>query len=266
MRNAGHCLLRASPALRAVALALLGGMSAGACSVADDVNAAIGEELSASTSPCGGVTLDARRDYRPRRWTDGHADLTGGSLAFAVPAEIPVTRGAAGNGRVKLVFGSESGATTTCVYRGNGAGGHGGRRYVFKKCAAGADLAEPDDDDADDGPAESLPGRGQRRLGRHVHAPCPAGRQEVRGHRRSPGAAGSRSRRRRRVHGRLVRRGHRPAAHAGRTQRCAAARRTSTTAPSPGWRATGGPAPTATSIWNASSSLRRPRARGSTRW
>ena len=40
-------------------------------------------------SPCAGVSLDARRDYRPRSWTDGDVSFVGGSLTFVVPSEIP---------------------------------------------------------------------------------------------------------------------------------------------------------------------------------
>ena len=89
---------------------------------------------SATLAPCDGVSIDARRNYRPARWTDGHADVAGSALTFALPAAIPVTFGAAGNGVVKLVFSSDNGAPTTCVYRGNGSGGHGGRRYLFRRC------------------------------------------------------------------------------------------------------------------------------------
>ncbi|HTE52597.1 MAG TPA: hypothetical protein VK698_17215 [Kofleriaceae bacterium] len=165
MRIVVRRLFRALPVRpRAVALALLGGLVAGACSLAQEEDIVVDEALAVVSSPCGGVSIDARRDYRPRRWTDGHAVVAGGALDFAVPGEIPVTRGAAGNGKVKLTFRAGSGAPTTCIYRGNQAGGHGGRRYVFQMCTPGADphgddaAADDDEDAADDGDQDARHG------------------------------------------------------------------------------------------------------------
>jgi cytochrome c peroxidase len=161
MRTDGQSVFRAPAAsLRAAALVLVSGMSAAGCSDPPDEGSGVAPEaLSAEPSPCDGVSLDARRDYRPRSWTDGHVAFAGGALTFVVPAEIPVTLGAAGNGKVKLTYSSGFGAATTCVYRGNGRWGHGGRNYVFKKCKVGPhpDGDDDDDDEEDDGPADAVP-------------------------------------------------------------------------------------------------------------
>jgi cytochrome c peroxidase len=108
-------------------------------------------------SPCAGVSLDARRDYRPKSWTDGDVTFVGGSLTFAVPSEIPVTAGASAKGRAQLSFSSGGGTATTCVYRGNGDSGSGGLLYVFKKCRLGAPPEADDDANDSDGPADPLP-------------------------------------------------------------------------------------------------------------
>ena len=159
MRSVGRDPFRAPRAWAGSAALVLLALHGGACSLAGDKGGAIVvAESSAEPSPCGGVSLDARRDYSPKGWTDGHVTFAGGDLSFVIPAEIPVTFGAAGNGKVKLTFSSGSGAPTTCVYRGNGAGGHGGLLYVFKKCKVGADVDDDDDaDDASDGQADALP-------------------------------------------------------------------------------------------------------------
>ncbi len=112
-------------------------------------------------SPCAGVSLEARRDYRPRSWTDGDVTFVGGSLTFAIPSEISVTAGASARGRAILSFRSGSGDSTTCVYRGNGYRGFGGTQYVFRKCRLGAH-PQDDDEDADwDGPSDPLPVAGR---------------------------------------------------------------------------------------------------------
>lgn len=135
---------------RRIELVLLGGILAAACtSPTEESTEDIGQVVTAASSPCDGVSIDARRDYRRPRWTDGHAALTG-VLSFVLPAEIPVTAGAAGNGKVKLVFRSGNGTPTTCVYRGNGAGGHGGHQYVFKACKLGSSAEDGDYDENDD--------------------------------------------------------------------------------------------------------------------
>ena len=109
--------------------------------------------------PAPGVSLDARRDYRPRSWTDGDVSFVGGSLTFVVPSEIPVTAGASARGRVTLSFSLLGGDTTICVYRGTGYRAFGGTRYVLKRCRQ---VSEPRDDDEDedrlrDGPSEPPP-------------------------------------------------------------------------------------------------------------
>jgi cytochrome c peroxidase len=143
-------------------LVLLGGVLTAACSAGNDATANdAGKETSAlsdkgtsalSESPCNGVSLDARRDYRPKSWTDGHVTFGGGALTFVIPSEIPVTLGAAGRGRAMLTFSTGPDTPTTCFYRGSGAGGHGGLAYIFRKCTAGReDTANDEGDDGDDG-------------------------------------------------------------------------------------------------------------------
>lgn len=141
-------------------LALFGGIFTAACSATNDTGSvALAFSEALSESVCNGVSLDARRDYRPKSWSDGHVAFSGGALTFAIPSEIPVTLGAAGRGSAKLTFSAGSGIPTTCVYRGNGVGGHGGLAYVFRKCKAGQDdTADVQEDDGDDdGPVEPLP-------------------------------------------------------------------------------------------------------------
>ena len=106
-------------------------------------------------TPCDGVDLDATRRYDPTLRTDGHVEFPAGSLSFPVPASLPVTTGASGNGKVKFTFSLDGDTPTTCVYRGNGW-----NAYNFVKCKqAPASLADPDDDDGDhdDGPGDPLP-------------------------------------------------------------------------------------------------------------
>jgi cytochrome c peroxidase len=111
-----------------------------------------------SNTPCDGVDLQATRQYSPTRWTDGHVQFPVGSLSFPVPASLPVTTGAAGNGKVKLIFSLDADTPTTCVYRGDGA-----NAYAFVKCRqAPLPDADPDDDDGehDDSPSDPLPTAG----------------------------------------------------------------------------------------------------------
>jgi slime mold repeat-containing protein len=132
--------------LGAAALALLAGIPAAACSAdqaEDQGSGVVVQPLSADPSPCAGVSLTARRDHPPTSWTDGHVAFAGGALTFVVPAEIPVTLGAAGHGRVRFTFRSGSGAPTTCIYLGQG--GNGGR-YLLARCHTSSDArGEPDD-------------------------------------------------------------------------------------------------------------------------
>ena len=106
-------------------------------------------------TPCDGIDLDATRHYEPKSRTDGHVEFPIGSLTFAVPASLPVTTGASGNGKTKFTFSLNGGTPTTCVYRGNGTDA-----YNFVKCKeAPLPYADPDDDDGDhdDGPGDPLP-------------------------------------------------------------------------------------------------------------
>lgn len=105
---------------------------------------------------CDGVQLDAERRYLPRGWTDGVLTLPSGSLAFKVPASIPVTQGNSGLGKLKFIFSNNGGAAITCLYRGNL-----GNAYRFVKCRK-TPWVTPDPDDNDntdlpDGPADPTP-------------------------------------------------------------------------------------------------------------
>ena len=153
--------MHTAPTVRAALLVLLGGVAATACSTSMDQGTEVRREaLSAEPSPCDGVSLSAQRNYRPASWTDGQVAFAGGALTFVIPAEIPVTAGAAGRGKVEFTWRSGSGQPTTCIYRG-----HGGRKaalqYVFKKCKVGPgqDDEEDDEDDAER-PADLSPGAG----------------------------------------------------------------------------------------------------------
>jgi cytochrome c peroxidase len=110
------------------------------------------------STPCDGVDLQATRQYSPTRWTDGHVQFRVGSLSFPVPASLPVTTGASGNGKVKLIFSLDADTPTTCVYRGDGA-----NAYAFVKCRqAPLPDADPDDGDGEhaDSPSDPLPTAG----------------------------------------------------------------------------------------------------------
>ncbi|MEW5740420.1 MAG: hypothetical protein AB1938_15935 [Myxococcota bacterium] len=87
------------------------------------------------------VTLQASRQYSPSRSTD--ADMSFASpFTFALPAEIPVTAGNAGNHWVELKLYTASGCETKCKYRGGSNYAHPqspserakGARYVFAFC------------------------------------------------------------------------------------------------------------------------------------
>ena len=106
-------------------------------------------------TPCDGVDMDATRRYNPMLRTDGQVEFPVGSLSFPVPASLPVTTGASGNGKVKFTFSLNGDTPTTCVYRGNGW-----NAYDFVKCKqAPVPFADRDDDDGDhdDGPGDPLP-------------------------------------------------------------------------------------------------------------
>ena len=107
------------------------------------------------TTLCNGIDLDAVRRYEPKSRTDGHVEFPVSSLSFPVPASLPVTTGASGNGKAKFTFSLNGGTPTTCVYRGDGT-----NAYNFVKCKeAPLPFVDPDDDDGDhdDGPGDPLP-------------------------------------------------------------------------------------------------------------
>ncbi|MGV3619896.1 MAG: hypothetical protein ACO1OB_03710, partial [Archangium sp.] len=86
------------------------------------------------------ITLDAKRSYYPSRWDDDEVTFTP-AMTFAIPAELPVISGNAGNKTAYLSFdiGSE---TVTCKYVGGSRKSHprsasdvaAGLRYVFDRC------------------------------------------------------------------------------------------------------------------------------------
>lgn len=82
-------------------------------------------------------TLVATRSYAHGRthWTDGSLTIAEDMARVTIPAELPVTVGAPGTGRADIVFTrADTGDTTRCRYRGNGARDRGGDRYVLQHC------------------------------------------------------------------------------------------------------------------------------------
>ena len=144
-----------------VSLSLLGGVAGTGCGVVSEPSPgpATGIEhgglVADARSPCAGVSLEARRDYRKRSWTDGDVSFAGGSLTFVVPSEIPVVAGASARGRATLSFSLLGGDTTTCVYRGTGYRAFGGKRYVLGRCRQ--DSGSREDDDDQDGVSSTSP-------------------------------------------------------------------------------------------------------------
>jgi hypothetical protein len=133
---------------------LLAGAVAFACSSG---NGSIGSATGALTggTPCGGVVLDASRQYSPKSWTDAHVAFAEGTLTFAIPAQISVTHGNSDNGKVKFTYSVSGGVPVTCLYRGDF-----GVAYNFVKCKqAPVVRPDPDDDDLghDDGPSDPAP-------------------------------------------------------------------------------------------------------------
>ena len=211
LRGRGGETREATSWLRACALvsfSLLCGVIGAACGVIAEPGSAQGPEsrsTPASTpatdpgvlvadalSPCAGVSLDARRTYHPKSWTDGDVAFAGGSLTFPVPSEIPVTAGASAKGRAQLTFSSGGGTSTTCVYRGNGDFGSGGVLYVFKKCRLGAERADDDDANEERWARRSASRRRQHRDRGHISSSRPEGRQASSSDRDSPGSPRSR--------------------------------------------------------------------------
>jgi hypothetical protein len=105
---------------------------------------------------CDGIDLDAIRRYKPKSRTDAHVEFPV-PLRFSVPASLPVTTGASGNGKTRFTFSLKGGTPTTCLYRG-----HGANAYDFVKCRE-APLPYADDDDHHNGPATPSPVAQHRR-------------------------------------------------------------------------------------------------------
>lgn len=86
------------------------------------------------------ISLDAKRSYRPSRWDDDEELLTP-AMTFAIPAELPVVSGNAGNKTAYLSF-DIGDDTVTCKYLGGSRKAHpytssdvaAGLRYVFDRC------------------------------------------------------------------------------------------------------------------------------------
>lgn len=147
MRSNRRPVFRDLPcAVRAVLL--VAGLPAAACSLEE--SATTQETFAAVSSRCEGVSLDARRSYHPRHFADGHVAFGDGTLAFAIPAAIPVTLGAAARGKLTFTYRSGSGAETTCVYRGHDSDGDRGP-YLLARCKVGSVLDDHDNDRDDDG-------------------------------------------------------------------------------------------------------------------
>jgi hypothetical protein len=105
---------------------------------------------SGSTCLARDVTLEATRVYSPTRATDGSQTFTP-AFSFAIPSEIPVVAGNAGNKKVVLTV-DLGGTRLRCRYRGGSPKAHptspqdiaAGTRYLFEGCS---DAACNDDDD-----------------------------------------------------------------------------------------------------------------------
>jgi len=145
MRSPRRSLFRSLSTSRTVVLLVVGGIAAAACSL-DEGTMVVEDGLTDVTSLCDGVSLDARRSYRPTSVADGHVAFARGVLTFAIPAEIPVTLGGAGRGKVTLTYRSGSSAPTKCVYRGQDTHRHRGP-YVLARCEVGGAPHDHDDDD-----------------------------------------------------------------------------------------------------------------------
>ncbi|MFO0600108.1 MAG: hypothetical protein U0228_32665 [Myxococcaceae bacterium] len=99
----------------------------------------------------GAVTLEAKREYAPTRWTDANANL---SFPVVIPATLPVTTGNAGNKQASLTFTTSSG-TVVCRYVGGSHKAHptspvdvaAGLAYVFDRCQLLGSSNGDDDDD-----------------------------------------------------------------------------------------------------------------------
>ena len=93
------------------------------------------------TEVCRPIALNAKRTYLPARWNDG-AHIAAPVMSFAIPAEIPVTAGNAGNYQATFVYGNDLKAAT-CRYKGGATTGHptsatdvaAGQAYRFVSCS-----------------------------------------------------------------------------------------------------------------------------------
>lgn len=94
-------------------------------------------------SSCQGqsVSLTAEKDYSPTRWTDADASFPT-PVTFALPPEIAVTAGNAGNHYTILTLHTTGGCQTMCKYRGGANQSHphtaaqlaAGLKYQFAFC------------------------------------------------------------------------------------------------------------------------------------
>ncbi len=114
------------------------------------------------------VVLEATRTYAPTHWTDGHAAFAP-AFDFAIPTELPVVAGNAGNHWASLTFDVGT-RTIACRYRGGSSQAHPSSpaqralaaRYVFSSCLEvsrgpghGCDGEDDDQDDDDSGDDDS---------------------------------------------------------------------------------------------------------------
>ena len=111
---------------------------------AGDAPSADGASDAADGSTCRNVVLVASKTYNPSAWADATQTLSP-ALRFALPAEVPVTSGNAGNHWITFTF-SLNGTAFTCRYNGGASQAHPnspsqialGLKYKLGTCTNGA--------------------------------------------------------------------------------------------------------------------------------
>jgi|GEM_PF-5307668 len=102
----------------------------------------------AAQTATSGLVLEASKTYSPSTWFHDERNLDR-PVAFAVPAELPVTVGNAGNHTATLRF-RRGGDIATCEYRGGADQAHPsgdvqiekGLRYLLRSCSDGSDAGD----------------------------------------------------------------------------------------------------------------------------
>lgn len=88
-------------------------------------------------------TLSATRSYRPTRSIPGSLAITADLARVTIPAELPVTEGAPGNGMAVITLTrADTLDTVRCRYHGNGVRNRGGDAYVLRHCVGRAGSPE----------------------------------------------------------------------------------------------------------------------------